>query len=199
MLTDRSATAGALGDYFHQDLWMARRVIAAQPSRHLDIGSRVDGFVAHLLTVRDVELVDVRDLGQVVPGLSFIRDDGRLLGTIPDGSVPSLSSLHAVEHFGLGRYGDEIDPRGAEQALHTFARVLGPGGRLYLSLPVGRPRTEFNAHRIVSPLAPIDTLGELELVEFAGIDDEGRLREGVRPEELATQSYAVGLYVFERP
>ncbi|HWF86113.1 MAG TPA: hypothetical protein VG222_14745 [Vicinamibacterales bacterium] len=50
------------GHYFHQDLWVAKRIYAARPAAHVDIGSRIDGFVAHLLTFMPVTVIDVRPL-----------------------------------------------------------------------------------------------------------------------------------------
>src|SRR5262245_51188927 len=51
ILSDYGGAAGvARGHYFYMDLWAARKIFKAAPSRHVDIGSRIDGFVAHLLT-----------------------------------------------------------------------------------------------------------------------------------------------------
>ena len=112
VLTDHKAQAGiSRGHYFHQDLWAARRIFKRAPARHLDVGSRVDGFVAHVLTFMPVSVIDIRPLESDVDGLSFVRGDATRL-TQASTSVESLSSLHAVEHIGLGRYGDPLDPDG---------------------------------------------------------------------------------------
>jgi SAM-dependent methyltransferase len=60
----------------------------------------------------------------------------------------SLSCLHTIEHLGLGRYGDPLDPEGHLKGLAQLKRLVKPGGRLYLSTPIGPERVEFNAHRI---------------------------------------------------
>src|SRR6516165_5825430 len=63
VLSDYKESAGAArGHYFHMDLWAARKIFTAAPRHHVDIGSRIDGFVAHLLAFRDVEVVDIRPL-----------------------------------------------------------------------------------------------------------------------------------------
>jgi SAM-dependent methyltransferase len=199
VLLDFDASAGeASGHYFFQDLWAARKIFARRPERHIDIGSRIDGFVAHLLTFMPVTAIDVRPLTSSVPGLEFVRADATNLDGFSDQSVDSVSSLHAVEHFGLGRYGDRVDPDGWRKALLALQRVLRPGGRLYLSVPVGRERLCFNAHRIFSPTRVLDTVADLGLVSFAGVDDSGRFRDRVKPEELADQEYACGLFEFTR-
>ena len=50
----------------------------------------------------------------------------------------AIFSYSSVEHDGLGRYGDPINPFGDVAAMGEFALLLKPGGVLYLGLPVGR-------------------------------------------------------------
>jgi uncharacterized protein DUF268 len=148
ILTDYRAPAGSAGGhYFRQDLWAARRIHAARPSRHVDVGSRIDGFVAHVLTFMPITVVDIRHLVSDIEGLTFVQGDVCRLDFASD-SIPSVSSLHAMEHVGLGRYGDPIDPDGWVIALRELARVVARGGRLYLGLPIGRERLVFNSERI---------------------------------------------------
>jgi SAM-dependent methyltransferase len=195
ILTDFESEAGAAsGHYFHQDLWAARKVYARRPARHLDVGSRVDGFVSHLLVFMDVQVVDIRPLTSDVRGLSFVQDDGARLDGIADGSVDSLSSLHAVEHFGLGRYGDPVDPDACFQAMESLARVLAPAGRLYFSVPIGRERVEFNAHRVFAPSTVLRSMPGLELVSFSAVDDAGRFHADCDLEAFARAELACGLY-----
>ena len=54
-LDERFTQSGsAKGHYFHQDLLVARRVYVNNPSIHADIGSRIDGFVAHVASYRSI-------------------------------------------------------------------------------------------------------------------------------------------------
>jgi SAM-dependent methyltransferase len=117
----------------------------------------------------------------------------------PDRSVESISCLHVAEHVGLGRYGDALNPRGSAEAMRDLQRVVAPGGQLLFSLPVGRPRVCFNAHRIHDPRVIVDEFDELELVEFAGVDDEGVFARHRKPEDLVGSVYACGIYHFRRP
>ncbi len=195
-LSDRTAEAGTVdGHYFLQDIWAAERVLRAGPARHVDIGSRLDGFVSHLLCVREVEVVDVRPLSIVHPRLSFQR------GTIialpyAEGTIESLSCLHTLEHVGLGRYGDEVEPLGHVLAMAELRRVLAPGGRLYVSVPVGVQRVEFNAHRVLSPASVLEGLSGLTLSSFSAITDEGVLVHDADPLDFATATYSCGLFEF---
>jgi hypothetical protein len=200
ILTDRSDEAGVAGGYyFHQDLWAARRIFRRRPAAHVDIGSRVDGFIAHLLVFMPVTVIDIRSLESDVAGLNFSRDDATQLAGFADRSIDSLSSLHAAEHFGLGRYSDPVDPGACFRFMATLQRVLAPGGRLYFSVPVGRERLEFNAHRVFAPQTIIDSFPGLRLVSFAWVDDDGQLHEDARVEDAAACGFGCGLFEFTTP
>ena len=102
ILSDKIDSAGsAEGHYFHQDLWAAKKIFARRPADHIDIGSRVDGFVAHLLVFMPVTVVDIRPMESKLSGLTFLQDDATELGQLESDSADSISSLHAAEHFGL--------------------------------------------------------------------------------------------------
>jgi SAM-dependent methyltransferase len=194
---DRHETAATLGEYFHQDLWVAQKVFAANPLDHWDIGSRVDGFIAHLLTFRSVNVIDIRPLQTVIPGLVFHQGS---LTTLPlaNNSVVSLSCLHTVEHIGLGRYGDRVDPTGWRQAMQELQRILQPGGTLYFSVPIGQQRVEFNAHRVFSPTTILQTFSNLSLVEFVAVNHQGIL-PSTQPQDFQDIPYACGIFVFTKP
>ena len=198
-LSDHSASAGGtLGHYFHQDLWASRKIYQARPKQHIDVGSRVDGFVASILTFMPITLIDIRPLTSFSAGLTFVHADATTLDMVADASVESLSSLHAVEHFGLGRYGDPIDPTAPFKAMQAMARVIQPGGRLYFSVPIGRQRLQFNGQRVFSPLRVLGYLQPLKLVSFAAVDDKGTFRETANPEDYTGAHYSCGLYEFTR-
>jgi len=61
--------------YFWQDLLVARMIFAAKPEKHVDIGSRVDGFVAHVASFREIEVFDVRPITTQIPGVVFKQAD----------------------------------------------------------------------------------------------------------------------------
>jgi hypothetical protein len=131
VLTDRSEAAGTIGGhYFHQDLWAARRIFARRPDAHLDIGSRIDGFIAHLLVFMPVTVIDVR--------------------------------------------------------------------ALYFSVPVGRERLEFNAHRVFDPHTVLEEFSTLQLLSFSVVDDHGALRENVEPALCTGLQFGCGLFEFTR-
>jgi SAM-dependent methyltransferase len=196
---DRASAGEARGHYFHQDLWAARKVFERAPLEHFDVGSSISGFVAHLLTFRHVTVIDIRPLPDRVEGLSFIEGDATHLSGIADDSLDSVSSLHAVEHFGLGRYGDAVDPLAARKAMAALTRVLKPGGRLYFAVPIGRERLMFNAHRIFAPGTILAAFSQLTLVSFAAVDDAGHLVLDTHPHDYHDADYSCGLFEFEKP
>jgi hypothetical protein len=198
ILTDFRAQAGvAHGHYFHQDLWAARRIHAARPSVHVDVGSRIDGFVAHVLSFMPVTVVDIRPLASDIDGLTFRQGDVCHL-EFPSDSIPSLSSLHAVEHVGLGRYGDPVDPDGCFTAMRELARVVARGGRLYLGTPIGRERLAFNSERVFDPRTIVTTLSTLRLVSFDAVDDQDRFVANADLAAFARASYSCGLFEFTK-
>ncbi|HTL87751.1 MAG TPA: hypothetical protein VL856_21400, partial [Acidimicrobiia bacterium] len=96
-LFDRDANAGeARGDYFHQDLLVARMINDAKPVRHVDVGSRVDGFVAHVAAFRTIEVVDIRPLSTSAEGIVFRQRDITARDASWDECCDSLSCLHAL-------------------------------------------------------------------------------------------------------
>lgn len=198
VLGDRDDDSGsATGHYFHQDLWAARKVFATRPTMHYDIGSRIDGFVAAVSVFQPVTVIDVRPLAAEIENLSFVRADATRLD-FADESIDSISTLHAVEHFGLGRYGDPIDPDGWRTAISELVRVAAPGGRVYFSTPIGRERTMFNAHRVFAPATILGAFDGLDLVSFGAVDDAGELLADPDPGDFATADYSCGLFEFTR-
>lgn len=199
ILSDRNESAGGIGGhYFHQDLWAARKIFQRRPSMHVDVGSRIDGFIAHLLTFMPVTVIDVRPLKSDIDGLHFIQQDATSLAGIADNSIESLSTLHAIEHFGLGRYGDPVDANACFDAMASLTRVLQPGGRLYFSVPIGRERVEFNAHRVFAVETILDAFSSLELVSFSAVDDHGRFIADAVPGDFSRAWYSCGLFEFTK-
>lgn len=207
-LHDRYEEGGTTkNEYFWQDLLVARWIFEAKPQRHVDVGSRVDGFVAHVASFRDIEVFDVRPISTQIPGVVFKQADLMHSGSLPNvggGYCDSLSCLHAIEHFGLGRYGDPIDPTGHERGIANMALLLQPGGTFYLSTPIGRERVEFNANRVFDPRSIIrlaETHG-LVLHQMTVIERGGVVREVQAipdtVQALAEATYNLGIFVFTK-
>ena len=181
ILDEWSATSGGLGAYFHQDLLVARWIYQEEPARHVDVGSRIDGFIGHLAVFRTVEVLDIRPQLQPIPNVVFHQLD--LMHPLPlewIGCTDSLSCLHTIEHFGLGRYGDTIDPDGHLKGLAQLKQMVAPEGLLYLTTPIGPQRVEFNAHRIFAAETVIGWFQDGWSIErFAYLDDAENVHDGI--------------------
>lgn len=173
---DSSGTAS--GHYFHQDLLVAQKIYAKNPIKHVDVGSRIDGFVAHIASFRQLEVFDMRPLQSPHPNIVFVQAD--FMGDCERLAhyCDSLSCLHALEHFGLGRYGDVVDYEGHLKGFRNLARLLKVGGTFYFSVPIGPQRVEFNAHRVFDLRYLLRLFEKQFRVDtFSYVDDAGDLHQ----------------------
>jgi SAM-dependent methyltransferase len=197
-LADKTPSTDFDHHYVYHTAWAARVLARTRPASHVDISSYLyfATLVSAFVPVRfyDYRPADVR--------LSNLTSEAADLLALPfeDASVASLSCMHVVEHVGLGRYGDPLDPNGDLKAVAELARVLAPGGTLLFVVPVGRPRVMFNAHRVYSYEQVEGYFGGLELKEFALVPDDpkdGGLIYGATREAADAQSYGCGCFWFE--
>jgi len=196
--------ASTKSEYFWQDLLVARMIAAANPLRHVDVGSRVDGFVAHVASFREVEVFDLRPITASIPGVAFRQAD--FMNPLDElrEYCDSLSCLHALEHFGLGRYHDPLDVNGFETGLANMARLVKPGGVFYLSTPIGVSRVEFNAHRVSDPRDIVTMAGRnaLALTRLMVVKPGGSVEDlpgdAAHLDRLAAERYALGIFVFRK-
>lgn len=204
VLHERFQQAGsASGHYFHQDLYVARKIFENSPTRHIDVGSRVDGFVAHVASYRPIEVIDVRPMESTTENLNFLCAD--MMGELPSDlveSTDSLSCLHALEHFGLGRYGDPVNFEGHLIGLDNLYKMLKPGATFYFSTPIGKvQRIEFNAHRVFSmPYLLKQFEEQYEIRSFAYVGDDAQLYQNVdHKSQSASESFGLkyGCGIFE--
>jgi SAM-dependent methyltransferase len=195
-LTDRLAKTPFDPHYFYQGAWLMRRVGPTGCDFHVDIGSSVLS-IGMLSGVCRTVFLDYRPLAVKLEGLTSLSGDILRL-PIRSNAVSSLSCMHVVEHIGLGRYGDRLNVDGSAQAVRELERVLAIGGRLYLTVPVGRERVCFNAHRVFHPEYMTRALSGLQLLEFSYVDDAGRLIEYTETKAAAECEYGCGLYIFEK-
>ncbi len=179
---DKGVNNGELNThYFQQDLLVAQYIHRANPVKHVDIGSRVDGFVAHVASFREIETLDIRPQDTKIDNIRFVVQDIMAVEEAYKNYCDSVSSLHAFEHFGLGRYGDPINPAGPVVAFSNVYEMLKDNGVFYFSTPIGPYRIEFNAHRVFSIQFLMESLfkDKFTIASFSYIDDRGRLYKNV--------------------
>ena len=204
-LADRYDEGGSVrSEYFWQDLLVARFIFERNPVKHVDVGSRVDGFVAHVASFREVEVFDVRQITSIIPGIKFIQADlmDDLVFNKKNDYTDSLSCLHALEHFGLGRYGDPIDPIGYQKGLINMSRILKKDGIFYLSIPLGQERVEFNANHIFNPSKILDFCYNINLsvIDLTIIKNDGIITkikiDNESLSKLSMEDYSLGIFTF---
>ncbi len=196
-LSDKTSTTGFDAHYVQQGPWVFRHLLDAAPDRHVDVGSFI-GYLPFFSAVVPTTFIDIRPSGLIAPGL--VERAGSILDLpFADGELQSVSSLHVIEHIGLGRYGDPVDADGSRRACAELARVVAPKGHLYLSAPVGRSRVCFNAHRVHSVTEIIEACADLQLVGLDAVLDDGTWVQDCDPSAVADADYALGLFRFTRP
>lgn len=112
----------------------SEQIAQNKPVEILDVGSYRD-WLAGVMAYYSVTTVDVRDRKSNLSNETIINQDVRNLG-MADNSMDMVSTLHTIENFGLGRYGDEFYPEGDRKAVSNFLRVIKPGGCFLFSVPV---------------------------------------------------------------
>ena len=183
--------------YVYHTAWAARKVKEIGSPLHTDISSSLY-FSSIVSAFMPVEFYDYRPAKLNLSGLSSSPADLTKLH-FEDDSIASLSCMHTVEHVGLGRYGDQIDPDGDMKAAKELARVVAQGGSFLFVVPVGKPQIQFNAHRIYSYEMVIDMFPGLTLQEFSLIPDnaidKGMIYNATK-EQSDKQVYGCGCFWF---
>jgi SAM-dependent methyltransferase len=183
--------------YTYHPAWAARIVASLKPTKHIDISSILH-FSTLVSAFIPVEFYDYRPAEVRLDNLQCKKGD---LTALPfaDNSVESISCMHTIEHVGLGRYGDPIDPDGDIKAINELMRIVKPGGTLIFVTPVGKPKIAYNAHRIYSYEQVIGMFPEMNLQEFSLVPDDFKthgLIKNADKDMVKDQSYACGCFWF---
>lgn len=196
MLHDKTGSQEAKGHYTYQSLWTFGKIKQNNVIEHVDVGSSVN-LISFLTFITKVIYVDIRPL------ISDFKNFESIAGSVlnlpfNNNSVNSISCLHVAEHIGLGRYGDPLDAEGTKKACKELARVLAKNGKLYFSLPIGKPKVMFNAQRIHTSTQIIEYFNDLQLVTYSGVADDGRFYENISIDKLDTCEFACGFFEFTK-
>ena len=91
----------------------------------------------------------------------------------PDGKekFDVLVTYSSVEHAGLGRYGDPLDPAGDLKAMAAIRASLKPGGTLFWGAPVGQDGLMWNAMRIYGRKRLPKLFAGFEVMEWFGHEE----------------------------
>lgn len=186
--------------YIYHTAWAARILSKTKPKKHVDISSSLY-FSSIVSAFIPIDFYDYRPPQLKLSNLTV--DKANLLSLpFKDNSISSLSCMHTIEHVGLGRYGDPLDPEGDLKAIKELIRVLAPGGSFLFVVPIGRKaKIMFNAHRIYTYKQILKYFSQLKLKQFALIPEkaeDGGLIINPSNEILTKQFYACGCFWFTK-
>ena len=193
-LDDQTPNTEFDAHYIYHPAWAARILAETKPALHIDISSAL-AFSTLVSAFMPVEFYDYRPADLRLDNLVSKKADLLHL-PFENNSIASLSCMHVVEHIGLGRYGDPLDPDGDLKAIAELKRVLAPGGNLLFVTPVGRPRIQFNAHRVYTCEQIIQPFEGLSLRQFALVNDENQFIIDADPAYANRQTYGCGCWWF---
>ncbi|KKU75136.1 MAG: hypothetical protein UY00_C0052G0003 [Candidatus Wolfebacteria bacterium GW2011_GWA1_47_6] len=192
---DKTVMTGFDRHYVYHTAWAARKVAEIKSEFHTDISSSLY-FSSIVSAFVPVKFYDYRPADLQLSGLASEKG-GLMKLPFADNSIKSLSCMHTVEHVGLGRYGDPIDPDGDLKAIKELQRVLASGGSLLFVVPIGKPKIQFNAHRIYSYGMIKEYFSELELREFSLIPEKsGPMIVNATADQANGEVYGCGCFWF---
>lgn len=191
-LHDKTSLTPFDAHYIYHPAWAARIIKKINPEKHIDISSTLH-FCSMLSAFVPVEFYDYRPAKL---NLSHLESKQADLNKLPfhNESLASISCMHTIEHIGLGRYGDDIDPDGDLKAIAELQRVVKKGGHLLLVTPLGRPVLRFNAHRIYSFEMIHNLFDDFELKNFSFVDDLNNYVEDANPSMVKHSSFGCGCF-----
>lgn len=198
-LFDKTNDTAFNAHYTYHPAWAARILKTTNPKKHIDISS-ILYFSTMLSAFIPTEFYDYRPANLKLNNLTSGKAD---LTSLPfaDNSIESLSCMHTIEHIGLGRYGDPIDPDGDIKAMKELSRVLAINGNFLFVTPVGSPIIQFNAHRIYSYDQIISYFPNLKLKEFTLIPDNADqigIINNATKDQIKNQKNACGCFLFTK-
>lgn len=186
------------GHYTFFTIWALEIIKKINPEIHIDVASTLN-FVTAATLFSSIKFYDIRPPVIKLKNLTVHKGDITRL-PIKDGVVKSLSCMHVIEHIGLGRYGDQLDLNGDQNAANELKRVLSKNGNLLITVPLGRRRIEFNAHRVYSYQEVIKLFSGLKLHKFDYISEElgvGFVKNNP-VKKSTTEEYGCGCFWFKK-
>ena len=194
--------------WFHQFIVCNPRLSETENYPCLDIGSQIE-FISSMASLANYVIVDPSiqprgyDMDAEECRMRFVSLEAQDMHHFPDGVFSWVTSLHAIEHFGLGRYGDSIDIEGHIKGISNLIKMIIKGGTLYISFPIGASdEVHFNAHRVFHPKSIFsyqEVKEKLELINFDYVDDKGDLHLQASVDSVDRKlKYGCGIYTFKR-
>jgi hypothetical protein len=197
-LEDDTKETGFDVHYLYHVAWAVRKLLAAKPDKHCDVGSSLN-FCSIASAIVPTKFIDIRPATIFLNDLTVEPRNLTVNDYWQDEEFDSLSCMHVVEHIGLGRYGDSLDVNGDLKAISNLLRAVKKNGQLFFVVPVGKPEIYFNAHRVYSSKWIIEHFSEMcHLKEFYFIPGQADAQpiENCDPEYADQFTYGCGCFLF---
>lgn len=175
--------------------WLQR----LKPESLLDVGS-YRWFILGLLASYRLTTIDIRARAPATSNESVLTCDAKDL-PVKDGSFDAILTMCAIEHFGLGRYGDAFDADGDLKGVREMLRVLKPGGHLIFTTTITNAPAHitFNRHRVYSHAMICDFMAGMTCV---GEQVFERKSQAIGPVAIATatpRKWSVYMGCWQKP
>jgi len=173
-----------------------RKTDKIKDSRVLVIGSHIPWLEAICLLLEAKEVVTL-EYGKITsnhPRLTTLTPSefrGLYINNTL-GQFDTIVSFSSIEHSGLGRYGDALNPWGDLLAIARAWCVTKPGGALALGLPTGLDYVTVNAHRVYGKV-------RWPLVSANWVQVDSKLHSSSELEVDEYNGQWQSLMVFEKP
>ncbi len=195
-LGDRTKKTSFDRHYTYHPAWAARVLAQTRPEYHIDISSIIV-FNAVVSAFVPIKFYDYRPAELELSNLEANKVDILKL-PFADNTIVSISCMHVIEHIGLGRYGDAIDPLGDIKALAELERVVAVGGDLLLVVPVGVEAVRFNGHRVYDHNKFVSYLKKSKLHSCTLIPDDGPMIDNPSLRLIYSQKDGCACYWFKK-
>lgn len=158
--------------YIYHTAWALRKLLELKPKEHYDFSSSLY-FIGMASAVCKIKFHDYRPAHIQLDNVITAACDLTKLEYEKE-SIQSVSCMHVVEHVGLGRYGDPLNPKGDLSAISELKRVVKVGGSILFVVPLGgRAFIRFNANRVYTYQMVRGMFPEFDVIDFLYISDHG--------------------------
>ena len=155
--------------YGMTDIWMyeALKKYSIQGKSVCIVGSTCPWYEAMSIVygASSCTVFEYADRKNFVDNIKYIKPE-----EIGDEKYDICISISSIEHDGLGRYGDPLDPNGDIRAMQEAKQYVKEGGLMFLSVPVGSDTVFFNVHRVYGKIRLPMLLKQWKKLDAFGIN-----------------------------
>lgn len=168
--------AGHLGEYGIVDNWLRNAMLLNHPNEPLLLlGSAEQGHgpwfecILFRQGFSDFVVTDYNPITYEFRGPAWLHP--KQLGSSKN-HFRTIISISSIEHSGLGRYGEDLDPDGDLRAMEFCHDLLTPDGLFFLAVPLGLDKIHAPWHRIYGRERLPKLLQGWTMIDSHGFEDQ---------------------------